>query len=61
MKKTYLKPIVNGVEMEIESLLNIVSNGDGTQNAGGDQGDLTGDDEILSRDNWSDADWDDEF
>ena len=61
MKKTYLKPIVNGVEMEIESLLNIVSNGDGTQNAGGDQGALEAGDEILSRDNWSDADWDDEF
>ena len=61
MKKTYLKPTVNGVEMEIESLLNIVSNGDGTQNASGDQGDLTDGDEILSRDNWSDADWDDEF
>ena len=38
-------------------LLNIVSNGDGTQNAGGNQGDLGDGDAVLSR---RGSLWDDE-
>lgn len=58
MKKTYMKPFVNGFETEIETLLagsmsqtSDTEAPEGTENEPGN----------LSRDNWSDADWDDEF
>lgn len=49
MKKTYMQPTADVVEIKIEGLMNIVSNGDNTQNAGGNQGDLGDGDEVLSR------------
>ena len=49
MKKTYINPKMQVVRIMTHPLLNIVSNGDGTQNAGGSQGDLSDGDVILSR------------
>ena len=49
MKKTYINPQTQVVRIMTHPLLNIVSNGDGTQNAGGNQGDLGDGDAVLSR------------
>lgn len=49
MKKTYFAPETTVVKMTAQPILNIASNGDGTQNAGGNQGDLNEGDEVLSR------------
>lgn len=57
MKKTYMQPGIEDLSYEVESLMNIVSNGDGTLNGGGSQGSL-GDSEVLSR--RSSSVWDDD-
>lgn len=57
MKKTYMQPRIEDLSYEVESLMNIVSNGDGTLNGGGSQGNL-GDSEVLSR--RSSSVWDDD-
>ena len=57
MKKTYTNPQLQVVRLMTHPLLNIVSNGDGTQNAGGSQGDLGVGDDVLSR---GGSFWDDE-
>lgn len=49
MKKTYFAPETTVVKMVAQPILNIASNGDGTQNAGGNQGDLSDTDVVLSR------------
>ena len=59
MKKIYFAPKTEIVEVETQSLLNIVSNGDNTLNGGGSQGYLGGGDEVLSRRGYDDF-WDDE-
>lgn len=60
MKKKYMNPQILEVRITTHPLLNIVSNGDGTQNAGGNKGDLGSGDVVLSRRNtfWSDEDED---
>lgn len=60
MKKIYMQPTTEVVRIETQSLLNIVSNGDGTLSGGGNQGDLGGEDEVLSRGSFFD-DSDDEW
>ena len=57
MKKTYMQPGIEDLSYEVESLMNIVSNGDGTFNGGGSQGSL-GNSEVLSR--RSSSVWDDD-
>jgi len=59
MKKIYMQPTTEVVRIETQSLLNIVSNGDGTL-SGGNQGDLGSEDEVLSRGGFFD-DSDDEW
>ena len=59
MKKIYMQPTTEVVRIETQSLLNIVSNGDGTL-SGGNQGDLGDGDEVLSRGGFFD-DSDDEW
>ena len=49
MKKIYRNPKIQVVRIMTYPLLNITSNGDGTQNAGGSQGNLGSGDEVLSR------------
>ena len=50
MKKTYMQPTANVVEIKTEGLMQIVSNGDNTLNGGGSQGNLDNEhDEVLSR------------
>ena len=59
MKKIYFAPETDVIILQSQPLLNIVSNGDGTMDGGGNQGDLTDDDEVLSR-RKSNSVWDDE-
>lgn len=54
-----MQPTTEVVRIETQSLLNIVSNGDGTL-SGGNQGDLGSEDEVLSRGGFFD-DSDDEW
>ena len=56
MKKTYFAPTTNVIMLQSQPLLNITSNGDGTLNGSGSQGNYSDDYEVLSRG----SDWDDE-
>lgn len=55
-----MQPTTEVVRIETQSLLNIVSNGDGTLSGDGNQGDLRDGDEVLSRGSFFD-DSDDEW
>ena len=52
MKKNYIYPQIHVVRLTTRPLLNIVSNGNGTQNAGGSRGNLGEGDTVLSRGFW---------
>ena len=57
MKKIYLQPVTTIVKMVSQPVLFGGSNGDSTLSGGGSQGDLGGEDVVLSR---GSSLWDDE-